>query len=197
MPKFCGNGMLYDHLALQGVKVSAWPIRRISRRRGVRHNKYVRRQAVRGSDGRVRGLQSCNSWARHVPSGSNAHQSVFQSPATVVDVTPQCYARARLRGGPLPAHHVVYRMPSGVILVMRSGRRCSGKNARYTTLATRPSGGGGISGGSLRKGDLAGTRGCTGRAGSTALKRAHDHWNPFVVDEAFKGIRTKAPVLHR
>jgi hypothetical protein len=40
------------------------------------------------------------------------------------------------------------------------------------------------------------TDGCTGRAGSTALKRAQDHPNPFVVDEAFKGIRTKAPALH-
>jgi hypothetical protein len=71
-------------------------------------------------------------------------------------------------------HHVVYRVPSGVILTMRPGRWRSGESARYTILATPPSSGGGIPGGSLRKGDLAGTRGCSGRAGSTALKRAQD-----------------------
>jgi hypothetical protein len=41
------------------------------------------------------------------------------------------------------------------------------------------------------------TDGCTGRTGSAALKRAQDHRNPFIVDEAFRGIRTKATVLHR
>jgi hypothetical protein len=76
-----------------------------------------------------------------------------------------------------------------VILAMCTARRHSGKGAsRHTTPATRPPSGGGVPGYSPRKGGLAGTRGYAGKAGGTALQRAQDRPNPFVVDEALQGI---------
>jgi hypothetical protein len=76
-----------------------------------------------------------------------------------------------------------------VILAMRAARRRSGKGApRHTTPATRPPSGGGVPAYSPRKCCLAGTRGYAGKGGGTALQRAQDRPNPFVVDEALKGI---------